>query len=379
MKLVYLNYTLSSVFESQVLELLVHLKNTKYVEDIFLCCGYKNNNERIKIQELNSHFTTKILTFKVYPNYPFFNIINRHTLKKSLSHLLSNNSDLVLHIRGELAGYLITKTLKKTWFSVNQVLIDIRGAGKEEIQEFNEINPILKWLKVYNYDLALKSLVSYNNINAVSIYLKNYITERTNISYRNINVIPCFGGQLFNFRPDKRILLRDELGIALNNVLLIVSSGGTGQWQNNEAIIELANRGYKVLNLSRKNIPHSNVINKFVPYNQMSSYLQAADIAVIMRNKSIVNEVSSPVKFSEFICSGLPIITNRNIGVISDYIEKTGFGIITESLNDITQEDMQNLLTISRKEISEYGTANFGINNVAFRYYSLYRNMLKEE
>ena len=56
------------------------------------------------------------------------------------------------------------------------------------------------------------------------------------------------------------------------------------------------------MNKSKKELHHKNVINKFVDYYEIPNYLNAADIAVIWRENSIVNKVASPVKFSEYIC-----------------------------------------------------------------------------
>lgn len=380
MKLIYLNYSLSSVFESQVLELLNHVKGFPNIDDVHLFCGYLNKAEKFNIQQLCDRLSVKVTFFKAYPNYPFYNFLNRRSLGNVMIALLDNNNDVIIHTRGESAIFLLKKILGKSRISFNRVLVDVRGSGKEEILEFKKLIPLAKWLKVWNYEKALTCISSFKYINAVSPSLRDYIIRKTDIiPGDNITVIPSFAGQRFSFNTDKRIILRNELGVSPKDILMIVSSGGTGQWQNNEAIIELANTGYKALNLSRINIAHPNVINKFVSYDQVPFYLQAADIALIMRSKSIVNEVSSPVKFSEFICSGLPIITNRNIAVINDYIEETGFGAITDSLIDITPEIIHKLLTISRKKIASFAMHKFGINAVAARYNELYCNMIKEK
>jgi len=52
--------------------------------------------------------------------------------------------------------------------------------------------------------------------------------------------------------------------------------------------------------------------------SEMPLYLNSADAAIIWRDKSIVNKVASPVKFSEFICCGLPIIANYSVDMIGE-------------------------------------------------------------
>jgi len=48
-----------------------------------------------------------------------------------------------------------------------------------------------------------------------------------------------------------------------------------------------------------------------VPYEEVTKYLNAVDFAVVWRDNNIVNKVASPVKFSEYVCTGLPVIANN--------------------------------------------------------------------
>jgi len=54
----------------------------------------------------------------------------------------------------------------------------------------------------------------------------------------------------------------------------------------------LAEKGFKVLNLSKKEILHNNIINRFIGYSEMPEYLNAADCAIIWRDKSVVKKVA---------------------------------------------------------------------------------------
>ena len=79
------------------------------------------------------------------------------------------------------------------------------------------------------------------------------------------------------------------------------------------------------------------MINKFVQYNEMQYYLSAADIGFIWREKSVINEIASPVKFSEFLCCGLPVIANRNVTMISEFLPKHDVGLLVNNLNQIVK------------------------------------------
>jgi hypothetical protein len=378
MHVLYLNNGLSSVFESQVLHLLLFYKNTPGVEKVQLCCGYLTNSEKLSFKKLLNHVDIETIYFKSYPNYPFFNFLNRVSLRKALLKGVLLRRDTIIHVRGELLAYHLKKILYRIKFPINQVLIDIRGAAQEEIIEYTNFQFLIKKLKILNYNIALKSLRSYHYINAVSLALKEYISEKLETNDRNIFVISNLAGKHFRYSEEWRFSIREKLGIRTNETLFVFSSGGTGLWQKNQVIIELANNGYKVLNLSKETISHINIINRFVAYNDVSDYLSAADIAVILRDQSIVNEVASPVKFSEFICSGLPVISTKCVRLISDYIASTGYGSVIESIHDITPTIINSLINISRTEIEKYGYKHYGINAIANTYYALYQIMLND-
>ena len=144
-------------------------------------------------------------------------------------------------------------------------------------------------------------------------------------------------------------------------------------------LIKIASKGFKILNLSKVNVDHPNVITKYVKYEEVSGYMSAADVALIFREKNIVNKVASPVKFSEYLCSGLPVISNKNVDVIEQCIENTGYGLLIDSMDNITLEAVDKLCAISRNKISEYGRLLFGIESVAERYLKIYNEMIKQE
>lgn len=132
----------------------------------------------------------------------------------------------------------------------------------------------------------------------------------------------CLVDDSFTYNKVERIATRKILNLKDDEALLVFASGGTALWQNNKQIIKIAKKGVKVLNLSKIEIKHKNILNKFVPYHKMASYLSAADVAFIWRDKSSVNEVASPVKFSEYLACGLPVIHNGTIDLINNTYSK---------------------------------------------------------
>jgi glycosyltransferase involved in cell wall biosynthesis len=68
-----------------------------------------------------------------------------------------------------------------------------------------------------------------------------------------------------------------------------------------------------------------------VPYNDVPMYLGAADIALLVRKRSIVNATASPVKLAEYMAAGLPVVMSDGIGDLSEAVSQNRLGCV---LND---------------------------------------------
>lgn len=378
MDLIYINSGIGSVFPSQVLELLNYYQSLNFFKKITLLCGVRDESEKKRAKELLSSSTFNIIYYRTFPNYPFFNSIAIRHLKKAIMTVNVSKST-VFHIRSSSTAYIVYKSVKKILSFKPKVLIDIRGALKEETIDFLEINWLLKKMKVINFLKAYSTLKNYTVISVVSNALKEYVLNHVSHVEKKIFVNPCLAGKLFFFSTEQRDKFRSILGINNDEKLFVFSSGGESLWQNNQELINIANKGFKILNLSKVKFDHPNIITKYVKYEEVAGYMSAADLAIIFRENNIVNKVASPVKFSEYLCSGLPVISNKNVEVIKQYIEETGYGLLINSVDDITSEAVDKLSSISRNKISEYGRMHFGIESVAERYLNIYKEIVGEE
>lgn len=368
--MIYFCDGMGSVFDSQVLELLNEICRRDIFESTYLFLGIRNESQ---IKELhNKNINTRIIVvfYRSFPNYPFFNFLIRKSLKRALGRKNLSEGKCIYHTRGELLSWHLSKVLEKKYW--RKIIPDIRGAVVAEIEEFYNFSQLQKILKLWNYKRAIKCLNKFNNISVVSDSLKNLLVNKYNIQSTNINVIPSLAGHHFRFDINKRDIKRKELGLNYDDILIVFSSGGTAIWQNNNSIKYFAEKGFKILNLSKKIIEHKNIVNKFVQFSEVPAYLNASDIAVIWRKKSIVNEVASPVKFSEYVCTGLPVLSNENVKSIRDYVIKNKSGEIVDELESIDSNLIQNLATYNQSTISDVGRTTFGINSIADQYLKLY-------
>lgn len=377
MHLIYINSGIGPVFPSQVIDLLDFYENTGFFNKITLICGVRNDSEKSKAEKLLTSSSFNIIYYRTFPNYPFYNRFAINILENAIRAVTVDKST-IFHVRGLNPANIVYRSLIKAGLVYPRILLDIRGALREEVMEFQKTNWLQKAIKIININKAIAALNNYSFITVVSPELKKYLLRNVNIIKSKMFITPCLASKSFVFSLENRKKYRSLLGINESEKLLIFSSGGDSLWQNNQELVKIANKGFKILNLSKVNIDHPNVITKYVKYEEVAGYMSAADLAVIFRENNIVNKVASPVKFSEYICSGLPVISNENVEVIKQYIEETGYGLLIHSMEDITTETVEKLSSISRDKISEYGRMHYGIESVAERYLKIYKEMVEE-
>jgi glycosyltransferase involved in cell wall biosynthesis len=361
---------IGTVFDSQVLTLIIALNNKRYFKGVYLFLGISKEEQKEAFSSREIPSEIKVIFFRSYPNYPFFNYFNRRNIGAVLNEQGINLSEVLFHTRGEILAWHLSKVLDKETHC--RIIPDVRGASIEEIGEFYKINKLLKILKIRNVRESVKNLKRFQIVSVVSESLKEYLISRFKIKEENIIVIPCLAGRNFLYKQAEREQIRTELNLNKEDVLIVYSSGGTAIWQNDKIVNVLAERGLKVLNLSKKNIPHKNVINRFTTYPDVPFYLNAADIAIIWREQSTVNKVASPVKFSEFISCGLPVISNYSIDMIRDYIKEHRYGVLLNRIEDIQMSTLNELKQMDRKVISKSGILNFGLDTIADKYLQIY-------
>lgn len=377
MKLIYIAYGNVSVFDSQVVALLNHYIRSDQVNEIILILGidYKAPPNEKRTKNLDKRI--KVEFYKQFPQYLFIENLTVLSIFKALKDIQAIN-DCVIHVRNDVSAHYAYKALEKLGIDSHNMIADVRGAGLEQLIEFSNKNKFILWLKKIQRNSVNKSLGKIKHLSVVSESLKKYVYDKVG---RNIDVRvnSCLSNRNFTFDDTQRMVLRKELSIQDDESLLVLSTGGDNAWQNTKQTIKLlTEKNFKILNLSRTEIPHNNVITKFVPYDEMFKYLCAADAAIIFRNKGVTNEVASPVKFSEYVSCGLPVLTNDSVDLITDYIKLNKCGKILNSLDSIDNIMLNEMKNLDRKAISIKGQNTFGIETIASQYVRFYNSVFNK-
>lgn len=255
---------------------------------------------------------------------------------------------VVIHCRGSKAALIATEATRHLQgFSI---LFDSRGVEGPEFLLVNgyssaeEAPPHVRE-KAKRYEEAQRlAAQSSNGIVCVSYAMKRFIQQKWFIPNDKIIVVPCCANfEARTLASRKRRELRERLKI--EHRLVIVYCGSLEPWQMAtesldivRSIMEMRNNAYflaittKPQEMSfmadRAGIAHQKRSILSVPHCEISDYLVAADIGMLIRSRSLVNTVASPVKFAEYLASGVPVILTEGIGDYSDLVRKNGLGCV---------------------------------------------------
>jgi len=249
------------------------------------------------------------------------------------------------------------------------VIADLRGAISDEVGQGRGFatNWLGKYLKDFYQRIESQVVERADIVLCVSNAFKKFL--QTKYDLKNLMIIPTYvDTSRFNFSQSLREVYREKLKLSERTVL--VYSGGVAPWQRIEDTIDLfiklkktvrnlfmlfltqePARLWKIVDgkIHRDDLYVSQALHKEVP-----GYLCAADVGILMREDTLTNHVAAPIKFSEYICCGLPCIISKNIGDTAQVIREGNAGIILDTKERVPSfSEFQKLLTLNREEISK--------------------------
>jgi hypothetical protein len=208
-----------------------------------------------------------------------------------------------------------------------RIIYDCRGAIVDEIDNitYGIIRTLLKKVRKREFRaVECTATQKADIVLAVSSRMSEYLAANYGRP-ANLVIHSIVDNEKFKFNPEMREHVRKELKLTSERVYIYV--GSTYSWQR----LDLLNIWWKnhyekypsdiLLVLTpdaddfrdkAKLSENMGLIIKTVKHAEVPGYMWAADFGVIFRDDSIVNQVASPVKLSEYLAAGLQIITNQS-------------------------------------------------------------------
>lgn len=256
-------------------------------------------------------------------------------------------------------GFGIIKFL----FKKCKIGLDIHGASPEEYEYIH---------KKKSSTLIAQERYSINKADFIicqSDEMKHHL-ERKYGTHIKIGVYTCgVNCNVFKWDKEERKEMRKKLGYNDNNIVFVYS-GGMHAWQKVEDSVKVfinfhkthktarllvltknQDEFFKILHKTENREITEDTIVKSLGYNEVSKYLNASDIAFLLRDNHTMNAVASPTKLSEYMACGLPVISSS---VSSKWLNELG----TRYIFNVDKHDLIDLplflKSLNRDETAKY-------------------------
>ena len=221
-------------------------------------------------------------------------------------------------------------------------VFDVHGIAPEESEMNNEHPVRVEALKKAEEKILLDS----DAIIFVSNSMKEHYQRKYQSSFENSIIIPtCVTMDLFNMDYEDRMRKRQELGLGKNFIFLYVGTLSVWQWKEAmfnlfEQILQVNEKAFFYLVLptndheTAKELFNSKRISpeKYsileISHDEIGSLIGIADAGILLRKEHLVNHVSFPTKFGEYLAAGMPVITTPNVGDIHHLVVDHDLGVI---------------------------------------------------
>lgn len=337
----------SPIFQVQSLPILLELKKEFEIKIISIEDDLPKKIASEEFQKssaiLVNNFKLEIITYRDIFILP--KIINQIIqLVPQLYFKSKKNQFYFFHARGYVPA-IVLHYLKKI-FSI-KFIFDMRGVFVDELKllhQYSEKNIRIRFWRhleqcaiksseftvvvskpfkryVENIDPFKQSFVIKNAIIKKKLLKNNFIKIRQKQREKlrvHDKIVWVYSGSLYKWQLFPKMIEYFSIvnSIFTNLYFLVICNEKADVAENLFVKWNIPKANYKVVS-----VHPSNVIN----------YMIAGDIGLLLRNRSIINEVSDPLKFVEYLYTGLFVIISQGIGDTEELVGRYNLGVVLES------------------------------------------------
>lgn len=259
----------------------------------------------------------------------------------------------IVHAHSSEAGAIASLFKKLFGF---RLVTDILGTVVEEMSMRKRVFCSLAVLVTSIQEKI--SVTGSDRLIFVSPSLKKYIHYKFHPKIPSIVIPSCVDFNDYSGLYQVRVKIRNELSI--QDKFVVLFSGTFFEWQNSELItgwltfIKTLLHNAFILILTNNNVTAiSSILEKIglerqdfairkLAHDAIPNYLSAADLGLLIRKQSIVSQVASPLKYCEYLASGVPVLSHRGIDLVERDLVRfpsVGFLLNSNSVEKLTVRD----------------------------------------
>lgn len=265
------------------------------------------------------------------------------------SRLVKQDKIELVHARAHIPA-VIALNLKRR-FGI-KMIFDVRGLMAEEYIDAGhwQANGLAARLTKRTESRVLRAT---DGVVTLTDVLWNEMNTWPDLQARAVahETIPCCIDQnQFHFDAEARSARRDQLNVS--NRLVLVYSGSVGGWYMTDEMaamfavlrrqrcdaffLWLTTGPAQIIDsaMHKSGIEPSDYAVRNVQSKDVSSFLSASDVGIAFYRPGISRLGTSPVKVSEYLSCGLPVIINAGIGDTDRVITQENVGALVRDFND---------------------------------------------
>ena len=315
--------------------------------------------EQIKIENIKKRFSENIRYYEIryqtdnfFPNWLLYFF---YGIRKVIDVIKKENISIIQ--TRSLYPAVIGLIIKVFFSSQLKLIYDNRGVFiVEEIYKKHWKENSLK-VKLFKY---LEKLVIKNSdaIVVVSHSFKDYLIASNKDINISEKIFVISNGTVVNKFSEENNLLYNNT----NKKITAVYSGSFADWQKSNTLIKVLkeliemNIGIKILTyakneffqfLKEKNLDLSKISIEFVNSDRVHSELKKCSFGILVRENNLINNVSSPLKFAEYLNAGLPVLISKGIGDTERLVKEKKVGVV---INDSIEEAINKIIGLVREK-----------------------------
>ena len=307
--------------------------------------------------------------------------------------ILSKKNGLI-HARGYVAA-LIALFLK--YVTGSKIVFDMRGFWPDEKVDagaWKKNGMLYFFVKKIEKQLITRT----DEIVVLTEAAKKYLSDK--FPHASTTVIPCcVDTNVFEAEKNKD---KDIIQDKARNRFIITYLGSLGTFYELEGMIAFfkifkmkqSQAFFKIVTnsshqrvqvlIQKSHLDNSDYAVSNLEYQEVPFALANSDVSIMFYRRHLSGIGCSPIKFSESLSCGVPVIINSDIGDTEELLKKERIGVVVDSLSEMALEkaadELMQLLSEGdrlRNRCRRIAERYFSLTEGIKKYWQVYQNVLK--